>query len=90
MSTPAPIAWMTHATINTPKLGAMAATIDPTKNVPIAAKYKGLVLILSIKYAVRGIMTPLTSINPVTSHCDVLSLIFNSLIILGNAVFNNV
>ena len=49
MSIPAPTACITRAIMSTPKLGAIAATIDPIRNVPIAPKYSGLVFTLSIK-----------------------------------------
>ena len=45
VSIPAPTACITRANMSTPKLGAIAATIDPIRNVPIAPKYSGLVLL---------------------------------------------
>ena len=45
---------------------------------------------LSIKYAVKGTMIPLTSINPVMSHCAVVSEIFNPEIMAGKAVLSSV
>lgn len=84
------IVWIICVNIKILKFGVKVVIIEFNKNVFIVVKYKGLVLILFIRYVVRGIMMLLISINLVISYCDVFLLIFNFFIILGNVVFNNV
>lgn len=84
------IVWIIWVNIKILKFGVKVVIIEFNKNVFIVVKYKGLVLILFIRYVVRGIMMLLISINLVISYCDVFLLIFNFFIILGNVVFNNV
>src|SRR5699024_531491 len=50
----------------------------------------GLVWKRSIRKAVNGIIIPLTNINPVINNRAVVSVIFNPVIIAGNAVLSNV
>ncbi|GIP64145.1 hypothetical protein J32TS6_27000 [Virgibacillus pantothenticus] len=68
----------------------MAQINVPTENVPIAVINNCLVVNVSIKKAVMGIIIPFTSIKIVVTHCAVLSVKFKSCIIGGIAVVRSV
>src|SRR5699024_10969751 len=72
--------------INVLKSNAIAAKNVPTVKMLIAVVNNCLVVNLSIKNAVTGIMIPFTNIKMVVNHCPVLALTPISSIIGGSAV----
>lgn len=87
---PAPAAWTIRPTIRTENPGANAQMIVPVANKPIATKNRLRVENFPIKNAVIGIMTPLTSIKTVVSHCAVFAEMLKSSMICGKAVASRV
>src|SRR5699024_10363761 len=85
---PAPIDCMVRPMISVLKSNAIAANNVPIVNTLMAVVNNCLVVYLSIKKAVTGIMIPLTIMKIVVSHCAVLALTTMSCIIRGMAVIS--
>src|SRR5699024_6861918 len=82
----APFDCMVRTVIRVLKSNAIAANNVPIVNILMAVVNNCLVVYLSIKKAVTGIMIPLTIMKIVVSHCPVLALTPISSIIGGMAV----
>lgn len=82
--------WTTRPIKSIGKFGAIPPRMVPTVKIPMALKNSCRVEKRSIKKAVTGIMTPLTSINTVVSHWAEFADTFISSMIGGIAVIISV
>ena len=72
------------------KLNEIAQTSEPIVKSAKPTINSFLYEYLLNKKALIGIKIPLTNMKPVINHCPVDADILNSVLILGNATFNNV
>ena len=83
--TPVPMASRIRPSRMTTKVGPSQASIEPAVNTSMEVMTICRVVNRRVRYAVSGTMTPMTSWNTEVSHCPVVTLMWKSLTMVGNA-----